>query len=307
MTIAKVVHEGGLTAHSVPESREIHARHQLRPILAIEARPTGDLDLLLSGVGTVLNILVSTLYSPPITDGRLLLKTFALAYDVGAALHHCVNLAKTYESIVNSYQRIRAIPGFATSDSEFATFGYQQEPYYELDALLSAGRRAYDKIGHYVWHAFEGAGGGMPDNMAELVARLRSCPPPLAERLRNSWLAVGVRLKDYRDCTQHFASVDIGLGSGTVMMKRLADPVWKAWARIPDNPEVRSRKKFTYALGLDALTYSWEVANEVVRWQQRSSQRLPRSPQLKVHEYGNDLPRLHPTPLRPLTHLQRRG
>ena len=176
MIIAKVVHEGGLTAHSVPESREIHERHQLRPILAIEARPTGDLDLLLSEIGAVLNLQLSTLYSPPISDGRLLPKTFALAYDVGAALHHCVNLAKTYESIVNSYQRM--IPGFATSDSELAIFGYQQEPYYELDALLSAGRRAYDKIGHYVWHAFEGAGGGMPDNMAEIVGRLRSCPPP---------------------------------------------------------------------------------------------------------------------------------
>lgn len=267
MTIAKVVHEGGLTANSVSESREIQGRHQLRPVLATEARPTGDLDLLLSTVGPVcpvLNIQLSALYSQPITDGLLLPKTFALAYDVGAALHHCVSLAKAYESIVNSYQRIRAIPGFATSDSEFATFGYQQEPYYELDALLSAARRAYDKIGHYVWHAFEGGGGGRPDNMAQLVERLNSCPQPLTERLTNSWLAVGARLKNYRDCTQHFVSVDIGFGSGTVMMNRLADDVWKAWARIPDNPEVLSRKKFSYALGLDALTYGWEVANEVM-------------------------------------------
>lgn len=234
----------------------------MRPVLAIEARPTGDLDLLLSGVGAVLGIQVSTLYSAPTSDGLLLLKTFALAYDVGAALHHCVNLAKAYESIVSNFQRIRAIPGFTTSDSDFASFGYQQEPYYELDALLSASRRAYDKIGHCVWHAFEGAGGGMPDNMAQLVDRLKACPEPLAESLRNSGLTVGARLKDYRDCTQHFASVDMGLG--TVMMKHLGDGVWGAWARIPDNPQVRSKKKFTYTLSLDALTYGWEVANEVV-------------------------------------------
>lgn len=127
MTIAKVVHEGGLTARSIPESREIHQKHQLRPVLAIEARPTGDLNLLLSGGGTVLGIQASTLYSAPTGDSLLLLKTFALAYDVGAALHHCVNLAKAYESIVSNFQRVQAIPGFATSDSDFASFSYQQE------------------------------------------------------------------------------------------------------------------------------------------------------------------------------------
>jgi hypothetical protein len=262
MTIIKVVHEGGLTARSTPESKEILQNYQLRPILAIDARPTGNLDLLLSGVGVVLDIQASALYRAPTGDSLLLFKTFALAYDVGAALYHCANLSKAYESIVNSFQRIRAIPGFTESSSDFASFGYQQEPYYELDALLSAGRRAYNKIGHCVWQAFEGAGGGMPDNMAQIVDRLKVCPEPLAEHLRNSWLTVGVKLKDYRDCTQHFASVDMPLS--TVMMKRLADGVWRAWARIPDNPQVRSKKEFTYALGLDALTYGWEVANEVV-------------------------------------------
>jgi hypothetical protein len=191
-----------------------------------------------------------------------MLKTFALAYDVGAALHHCVNLAKAYESIVTNFQRIRSIPGFETSESEFASFGYQAEPYYELDALLSAGRRAYDKVGHCVWHAFEGGGGGMPDNMSQLLDRLSACPRPLGEHLRNSWLTVGERLKDYRDCTQHFASADLGLGS--VTMTRVGDGVWKAWARIPDNPEAKSKRKFTYITGLDALTYGWDVVNEVV-------------------------------------------
>src|SRR5206468_4179386 len=123
---------------------------------------TGDLDLLLSRDGAVLGVQASTLYSAPTSNGSLLLKTFALAYDVGATLHHCVNLAKTYESIASNFGRICSIPGHTTSNSDFASFGYQVEPYYELDALLSAGRRAYDKVGHCVWHAFEGGGGGMP-------------------------------------------------------------------------------------------------------------------------------------------------
>ena len=273
-----------MTARSIPESREIQQKYQLRPILAVDARPIEDLDLLLSGAGANLGIQVSELYSAPTSDSLLLLKTFALAYDVGAILHHCANLAKAYSSIVSNFQHIRTIPGFATSDSDFASFGYQQEPYYELDALLSAGRRAYDKIGYCVWHAFEGAGGGMPDNMGQIVDRLKVCPRLLAEHLRNSWLTFGARLKDYRDCTQHFASVDMPLS--TVMMKHLGDGVWRAWARIPDNPQVRSKKRFTYTLCLDALTYGWDVANEIAALATEvvTAASASEQPKLKAHE-----------------------
>ena len=35
--------------------------------------------------------------------------------------------------------------------------------------------------------------------------------------------------------------------------------------RIPDNPEAKSQSAFTFAKGLDALTYGWELSNEIVR------------------------------------------
>jgi hypothetical protein len=261
MTITKFVHEGGLTSRSALESREISEKYGARPILAIEDRPPGNLDLLLSRGGGVLAVQASPFYSGGTLDVPLLLKTFALAYDVGAAVHHCVNLAKAYELIVANFQHMSSIPGFSISDSDLATYGFQAEPYYEFDALLSASRRSYDKIGHCVWQVFEG-GVGMPANMEKILDRLTGCPEPLSERLRNSWLSVGKTLKDYRDCTQHFGSVDLGMGA--VMMKGLGDGVWKAWARIPDNPEAKSKKKFTYVGALDALTYGWDVVNEVV-------------------------------------------
>jgi hypothetical protein len=47
------------------------------------------------------------------------------------------------------------------------------------------------------------------------------------------------------------------------MMKNLREGVWRTWARIPDNPKANSKKKFTYRLELDALSYGWGVANEV--------------------------------------------
>lgn len=260
--MTRFIHEGGLTSGSAPESKEILERYGARPVLRVEAGPTDDSVFLLSKTGRALSVQVTSFYSTPTSNVALLLKTFDLAYDVGACLYHCANLAKVYESIVGHFKRISLIPGFDMSTSSFASFGHQTEPYYELDALLSAARRAYNRIGHCAWQAFEGGGGGMPDNLSEAVDRLRTCPEPLAERLRKSWSTVGEGLKAYRDCTQHFASTDIGMG--TVTMKQVADGVWRAWARIPDNPEVKSRKKFTYASGLDALTYGWEVVDEVV-------------------------------------------
>lgn len=261
MTVTKIIHEGGLSAGSPSESKRIIDSYRLRPVL-VEAQAAGALDLLLSKDGVPLGIQASALYSPSTGSVALLFKAFALAYDVGAALHHCTNLAKSYEKIVAQFQRIQSIPGYEESDSVFASFGHQAEPYYELDALLSACRRAYDKIAQCVWQAFEGGGGGMPDNVGDLLGRLKTCPEPLAGRLRSSWTDVGEKLKDYRDCTQHFASTDPGLGS--VTMKRLGDGVWMTWARIPDNPEARSKKRFTYAAGHDALTYGWDVVNEVI-------------------------------------------
>jgi len=217
--------------------------------------------LLLSTNGNLLDLQASALSSPWTTNVAVLFKAFALAYDAGAVLYHCRNLAKAYGAVVAQFERTRSIPGYEESTSGFVSFNHQAEPYYELDALLSASRRVYDKIGHCVWQAFEG-GKGMPRNMADLLVKLKSCPQPLLARLNNSWTNVGEKLKDYRDYTQHFASIDIG--GATVTMKRLADGVWTAWARIPDNPEVKSKKRFSYACEYDALTYGWEVANEVI-------------------------------------------
>src|SRR5262245_508342 len=102
----------------------------------------------------------------------------------------------------------------------------------------------------------------MPNNLEGILGRLSGCPEELEERLRTSWTMFGQKLKDYRDCTQHFA-IDTAFGSCYVTMKQLEDGVCRAWARIPDNPKTKSRKMFSYDAGHDALTYGWEIVNEV--------------------------------------------
>ena len=216
----------------------------------------------LSKEGSVLEFQLTALYSAGTSDVSVLFKTFALAYDLGAMLTTAGDSLRTYMSIVMRHELIRGASDHGEPEGGVAVFGYQGAPYYELDALLSAGRRAYDKIGSCVWQAFERRRDG-PNDLGKMLFRFRNAPTALVERLRRSWTDVGAKLKDYRDCTQHFTSTDIGMEA--VTMWRIAPNVWTAWARIPDNPEVKSKAKFTYALGHDALTYGWEVANEVIR------------------------------------------
>lgn len=262
MTITKVIHERGLTAHSPAESKQLHESYGLRPILETDARTTGDLDLLLAVDGALLGPQVSRVVSTSTKNAALLYKKLALTYDLGAVAYHCSNLAREYSIVVDEFNRTRSIPGYKEPESDVVQFARQEGPYYEFDALLSAGRRVYDKIANYVWQVFEG-GGDMPRGMSDLLRRgLQRYPPQLAERLQKSWTEIGKQLKDYRDCTQHFASAASGVAM--VTMQRLPGGVWSAWARIPDNPETKSKVKFSYASRYDALTYAWEVTNEVI-------------------------------------------
>ena len=81
--------------------------------------------------------------------------------------------------------------------------------------------------------------------------------------LEESWQVYGERLTDYRDCIIHYTPIDFGMS--TANMHKLDDGIWSVMMRIPDNPETKSKSAFTFAKGLDALTYGWELSNEIVR------------------------------------------
>jgi hypothetical protein len=264
MKLIRFVHEGGLVAYTATESQSIRDRFGLLPVLVTEAREDGrNLDNLLSRDGRLLELRASSLsiFNAP-DNFPLFLKINSLAYDLNATVYHCKQLASAYADVTSAHARIRSNPGYPDQPGGWVSFCDQAVPYYELDALLSAARRVYDKTAHMAWQAFGGKGGGMPGNAADLLKRRSNMPPKTRDRLRSSWDTIGAKLKDYRDCTQHFASTDIGLC--TINMIRLDKDVWKARALIPDNPEVKSKKKFSYASTIDALAYGWQVTDEVV-------------------------------------------
>jgi hypothetical protein len=59
--------------------------------------------------------------------------------------------------------------------------------------------------------------------------------------------------------------VPVDLPFATVTVQQKFPGIFTAWARIPDNPGAHSKTKFTFKKRLDALTYGWETANEVLR------------------------------------------
>jgi hypothetical protein len=87
-------------------------------------------------------------------------------------------------------------------------------------------------------------------------------PHTLHEQLTASWKKYGVPLTHYRDCIHHYVPVDFALASA--LMRRHSCSAWTTMIRIPDNPETRSKKNFSFNQNRDALTYSWEIADEIL-------------------------------------------
>jgi hypothetical protein len=192
-----------------------------------------------------------------------------IAYLVGAVAYHCKRMAETYAAICRQYaagcRQLAAIRGVAASSpdrvSDRAIFLGQPEPYYEFDAAITAARRAYDISRFLIWRRFGGAG-SLPSSFKRTVNAASNLPDDLRSRLEKSWTEFGERITDYRDCIQHYVPVDFGLTSA--LMEKVADAFWSVRIRIPDNPEARKKKAFTYAKGCDALSYSREVAEELL-------------------------------------------
>ena len=144
-----------------------------------------------------------------------------------------------------------------------ANFTGQREPYYEFDALLAAARRAYDSCRYVLWNRFGPSGANIKRSLKEALPFCTKLDPAVHGDLQHSWDTCGSLLTSYRDCIQHYVPIDPAFLSVTLQQE--LPGIWTAWARIPDNPDDRSKNRFTFKKQLDALTYGWETANEALR------------------------------------------
>jgi hypothetical protein len=183
----------------------------------------------------------------------------SLGYLTGAMVYHCQRLAQLYVEIARIYTHIAGRTG--TSETT-AVFAWQVEPYYEFDSMMAAARRTYDSMRFVLWPRFGHARAPMPRSLSALLDARTTMPEQLRIALADSWQRVGTRVTAYRDCAHHYVPVDFHQAA---FMRRHGCGCWYTTMRIPDNPEARSTTKFNFSGGLDALTFAWETADEVVR------------------------------------------
>jgi hypothetical protein len=128
--------------------------------------------------------------------------------------------------------------------------------------LITATRRTYDALRYILWKVFGPGGRDIPNNFPKTLRVCHKLPRSLRESLEESWSCYGEQLTDYRDCIQHYVPVTSDLKHAS--FRRVDGDIWSVQVRLPDNPEVRSQRSFTFANNLDALTYGWQLANEVI-------------------------------------------
>jgi len=267
------LHPSATTRQSVAVPAEVTMKYGVRPVLLTSRPRLGDDRMFVLPIqgNQVLEIEHSELSQIAYAkDIPTLFHTFNLSYIVGAVFHHCKQLAEAYSEICRTFV---SLPFPEEMDSDLVNLAHQPEPYYEFEGLITAARRAYDTTRYLIWHAFGPKKGSLPSSF-EKTLRLCTCLPiSLDERLHLSWSRFGNKVKKYRDCIQHY--VPIGGLLPSARMVRLEGGVWSTSLIIPDNPEARSHTEFKYKSRLDALTYGWEVTNEVIEIAQAIVQAVP--------------------------------
>lgn len=216
--------------------------------------------ILRAGTGQPIGIATSTLTQGPLDPG-MLMPNYHVAYLLGAVEYHCERMADFYAQIAERYYAIELIPG-CPPRNDTGIFGFQTGPYYEFDSLLGAAKRAYDSLRFVLWKRFGSTKGDTPRSLEALLRTSIPLPTRLRARLEESWAAWGVPVTEYRDCVHHYVPVDFGMASA--FMRRHSTGAWTTMMRIPDNPKARSTRKFTYTRNLDALSYGWLVAEELI-------------------------------------------
>lgn len=195
------------------------------------------------------------------TPVNLMYDFLALQYLSNAIVHHVVGLVLAYEQVRDTYKDITLIPGIMREPRGF--FQDNPEPYFEFDALLGVVRRGYDACRYILWKCFGPGKGTMPRSFERVLPVCNRLDPVTRTALEESWRVWGTKVTTYRDCIHHYVPLDFGMAS--IDMQETLPGVWSAWARIPDNPEARSKAGFTFAKNLDALTFGWIIAVELSR------------------------------------------
>jgi hypothetical protein len=153
----------------------------------------------------------------------------SIAYTASALVYHVKRMAGEYNRIVRNYLS----HSFPRTESDYVTFGFQPEPFFEFDALIAAGIRTLDVTRNALWR-LAGERGSVPSSFRRTLDQCAKLKPEIKSKLESLWNSDCASAKEYRDCIQHYVSP--GADKGFAAMKRFEPCVWGMRAWLPDNP-----------------------------------------------------------------------
>jgi len=187
-------------------------------------------------------------------------RLWVLKYPYKALLHHMSELAERYCEVTRKFAS--DCTHGELLDPPRAIFADQLEPWFAFDSAITAARRVYDALRYPLWFAYSGRQQGTPRSLGKLLQSGIELPGALRTMLTESWESVGVELKQYRDCLQHYGPASFGRGAAYLEIK---NDIWTASLLIPDNPQERSAARFRFEQRRDALHYTWGLTAELHR------------------------------------------
>ncbi|MFI9504777.1 hypothetical protein [Nocardia sp. NPDC052566] len=180
---------------------------------------------------------------------------YDLRYSLHSTLYHLNQLITLYTGGCQLFEE-------TYPHSKDAAQGNVSDPriFYEIDALLGSARRVYEVIRKVLWkHHGSGSSGRWRSIRTAVKSPL--LPAEFAKTLENSWDTHGETLADYRDCVAHYDPLTNG--QTTCWMDRF-DGRWGTTVKLPANPSEKSRLRFDFESGPDALQYCHMIAAHLV-------------------------------------------
>ena len=238
-------------AMSVSDPNTVLTNFGVRPVLAEGSSQNTMVSFLLPAIrGRLLEIYRSELD---------LLKP--LKYVMGSMLYHCSVLARLYaEECTKFVERATGdigSDGITSREKENKRETSLEAPFYEFETLMTKIILGYEYIRYPIWRKYK-SGTETPHNFADTLKRCKF-PPVIEKRITLSKDNCYLPAKIFRHCIQR--NLDIG-SSSWCMFEKKYELLWLFVARLPDNPEEKSEKKFTFDQELDALTVAWEYVSE---------------------------------------------
>ncbi|MBW2045590.1 MAG: hypothetical protein JRI96_12020 [Deltaproteobacteria bacterium] len=209
----------------------------------------------------ILNLELTQLTQYNFNDAEGIIQGHILYYLVGSAFYHCRRLAEEYCNTILSYLKIAKKIKVLQGKKPPILMG-QTAPYYEFDSLISSAIQALEISRYIIWRFFKHPREKtLPRSWKNLLQHIK-LPDDLRQKINNFQKQFGIKIKDYRDCIQHYIPLTGGFSNANINVEDRG--VLKVYFFIPDNPEARSYKDFKFALKIDALNFGWVLTNELL-------------------------------------------